>query len=173
VGREVRGVPEAAALGGPPSIGEYLRGQRLLRGIGLDELAAVTRIPRRSIERLEAGDFDTQPDGFARGFVRAVATALGLDPDDAVSRMLVEPKAEARPESAGLPLGRLALLLAGAALLLLLVGVVWLALASRSDEPAEPTAPPLMRRDAVRSLADDVVPEATPPPAPGGTPDAD
>ena len=172
MGREVRGIPEAAALGGAPSIGEYLRGQRLLRGISLDELAAVTRIPRRSIERLEAGDFDAQPDGFARGFVRAVATALGLDPDDAVSRMLVEPKAEPQPEYTGPPLGRLVLVLAGAALLVL-VAAVWLALASRSDEPAEPIAPPPIRRDAVRSLADEVAPEATPPPAASGSPDAD
>lgn len=172
MGREVRGIPEAAALGGAPSIGAYLRGQRLLRGISLDELAAVTRIPRRSIERLEAGDFDAQPDGFARGFVRAVATALGLDPEDAVSRMLVEPKAEPQSEHAGPPLGRLVLLVAGAALLAL-VAAVWLAFASRTDEPAEPVVPPPVRRDAVRSLAEEVVPETAPPPAPSGSPDAD
>ena len=172
MGRQVRGVPEAAALGGAPSIGEYLRGQRLLRGIGLDELAEVTRIPRRSIERLEAGNFDAQPDGFARGFVRAVATALGLDPDDAVSRMLVEPQVVSQPQSGALPLGRAALVLAGAALLVL-VALLWLVLASGTDEPAEPAAPPLMRRDAVRSLAEEVVPEAGPPPAPSGSPDAD
>jgi cytoskeletal protein RodZ len=172
VGREVRGVSEAASLGGAPSIGEFLRGQRLLRGISLDELAAVTRIPRRSIERLEAGDFDAQPDGFARGFVRAVATALGLDPDDAVSRMLVEPQPDAQPESGVLPLGRAALVLAAAGLLGL-VALLWLALASRTDEPAEPPAPPLIRRDAVRSLAEDVAPQATPPPARAGPSDAD
>lgn len=134
---------------------------------------AVTRIPRRSIERLEAGDFDAQPDGFARGFVRAVATALGLDPDDAVSRMLVEPEVDSQPEAGVLPLGRAALALAGAALLVL-VALLWLALASGTDEPAEePAAPPPMRRDAVRSLAEEVASQAAPPPAPAGTPDAD
>ncbi|MCH8971918.1 MAG: hypothetical protein IH918_07545 [Acidobacteria bacterium] len=40
------------------SIGAYLRGQRRLRGIGIEELAELTRIPTRSLERLDdlAGD---------------------------------------------------------------------------------------------------------------------
>ncbi|HPG28255.1 MAG TPA: helix-turn-helix domain-containing protein, partial [Myxococcota bacterium] len=63
-------------------IGEYLRRQRLLRGMSTEELAALTRIPLRSLERLESGHFDGETDGFVRGFVRTVATALGLDADD-------------------------------------------------------------------------------------------
>ena len=93
MGAEVRGVPEDAALksGG---IGRYLAGQRKLRGISLDELAGLTRIPVRSLERLESGAFDLSSDGFVRGFVRAVAEALGLDPDDAVMRLMREPQDE-------------------------------------------------------------------------------
>lgn len=72
-------------------IGEYLRRQRILRGISTEELASITRIPLRSLERLESGLFDGETDGFVRGFVRTVATALGLDADDAISRMLPEP----------------------------------------------------------------------------------
>ena len=49
------------------SVGLYLAGQRRLRGISVDDLAAQTRIPRRNIERLEAGAFDAAPDGFSRG----------------------------------------------------------------------------------------------------------
>ena len=74
-----------------PSIGTYLARQRRLRGIELEELAAVTKIPRRSLERLESGAFDGVTDGFVRGFVRTVADAIGLDPDDTVTRMLAEP----------------------------------------------------------------------------------
>ncbi len=96
MGQEIRGGPEAAALNGAEpgdtSIGSYLARQRRLRGVSLDELANRTRIPRRSLERLEAGAFDGTPDGFARGFVRTVAGALGLDPDDAVNRLLREPR---------------------------------------------------------------------------------
>ena len=72
-------------------IGEYLRRQRLLRGMSTEELASITRIPLRSLERLESGQFDGETDGFVRGFVRTVANALGLDADDAISRMLQEP----------------------------------------------------------------------------------
>jgi len=77
-------------------IGEYLRRQRLLRGVTAEELARLTRIPLRSIERLESGQFDGQSDGFVRGFVRTVADALGLDVEDTVSRMLEEPISSAR-----------------------------------------------------------------------------
>ncbi|MBC8187549.1 MAG: helix-turn-helix domain-containing protein [Proteobacteria bacterium] len=72
-------------------IGEYLRRQRVLRGMTAEELATITRIPLRSLERLESGQFDGETDGFVRGFVRTVATALGLDAEDTVSRMLREP----------------------------------------------------------------------------------
>lgn len=72
-------------------IGEYLRRQRVLRGMSAEELASITRIPLRSLERLEGGQFDGEIDGFVRGFVRTVAIALGLDADDTISRMLPEP----------------------------------------------------------------------------------
>jgi cytoskeletal protein RodZ len=72
-------------------IGEYLRRQRMLRGISTEELASITRIPVRSLERLESGQFDGETDGFARGFVRTVANAMGLDAEDAIARMLHEP----------------------------------------------------------------------------------
>lgn len=71
-------------------IGAYLARQRVLRGITLEALAETTRIPVRALARLEAGVFDAEPDGFARGFVRTVAVALGLPPDETVARMLPE-----------------------------------------------------------------------------------
>lgn len=82
-----------ASSAGPAdeSVGCYLERQRRLRGVSLDELAIATRIPRRSLERLESGAFDRQSDGFARGFVRTVAQELGLDVEDAVMRLLGEP----------------------------------------------------------------------------------
>jgi hypothetical protein len=80
-------------------IGEYLRRQRVLRGMSTEELASITRIPLRSLERLESGQFDGETDGFVRGFVRTVATALGLDADDAISRMLREPTPSASERS--------------------------------------------------------------------------
>jgi hypothetical protein len=58
-----------------------------------EELSELTRIPIRSLERLEGGQFDGGSDGFVRGFVRTVAEALGLDVEDAVARTLQEPGA--------------------------------------------------------------------------------
>lgn len=72
-------------------IGDYLRRQRILRDVSIDELSALTRIPLRSLERLERGEFDGESDGFVRGFVRTVAEALGLDADHTVARILKEP----------------------------------------------------------------------------------
>jgi cytoskeletal protein RodZ len=159
MGQEVRSSPEAAALAGDEpgdaSIGSYLARQRRLRGMSVDELANLTKVPRRSLERLEAGAFDRNPDGFVRGFVRTVAEALGLDPVDAVNRLLREPYedeavliAKARFERRKLAL-RVAL---GLAALGLLFGLWRLALAVLSREAAED--PLVFRHDAVRELVD-------------------
>jgi transcriptional regulator with XRE-family HTH domain len=94
-----RGVPEDVGVAGrerAEPIGAYLARQRTLRGITLEQLAASTRIPLRSLRRLESGVFDREPDGFARGFVRTVAVALGLPPDETVARMLPEADGGAR-----------------------------------------------------------------------------
>jgi hypothetical protein len=171
MGREIRGVPEPSPLTGganplpegnarsrETSIGAYLARQRRMRGISVGELAELTKIPTRSIERMEAGAFDGNPDGFVRGFVRTIAAGLGLDPEEAVMRMLGEPAdlVEAAGGSA-LPLDRR--LLAIAALLVATAGLglaIW-GWASRSPSaPAEDDTPKIVyRRDAVRALADE------------------
>ena len=90
------GAPDAGSTAlGPERIGRWLGRQRELREISIQELSERTRIPIRSLERLESGAFDGQRDGFVRGFVRTVALDLGLDPEDAVARMLAEPELEA------------------------------------------------------------------------------
>jgi hypothetical protein len=137
------------------SVGAWFARQRRLRGIGLDELARVTRIPIRSLEQLEAGAFDQRPDGFARGFARTVAVALGLDPDDAASRLLVEPVAAPRNRVAAVR--RAAIVVTGLCVVVgLLLGSARLAsfLAERASQPpVGPTQSLPMRRDAVRELA--------------------
>jgi transcriptional regulator with XRE-family HTH domain len=158
MGQEERGVLEAPALGAgqrEQGIGRFLARERSLRGISLDELAALTKIPRRSLERLESGAFDVQPDGFARGFVRTVAEALGLDPDQAVMRLMNEPDAdEAEPRArAALRPALPALRLAAAAALLLLALLAWWVFAGgRGGAPQPAGSDVLLRRDAVRDL---------------------
>ena len=177
MGQEVRGVPEAAALSHDPerSIGAYLARQRELRGFTLDDLASLTRIPRRSLERLESGIFDHAPDGFVRGFVRTVATALGLDPDEAVMRLLREPEEQTAAAEAsrgvwaepGLRWAALALVA-----LCLVGGIAWLVASLAGRPEAAPSDEVVVRRDPVRALASDL--EAgrirLPPPAPPAAP---
>ncbi len=137
-------------------IGAYLRRQRLLREISIEELSDLTRIPLRSLSRLESGEFDGETDGFVRGFVRTVATALGLDPDDTISRMLEEPGASAWERHAsgrrlkqGLAIGAFGLALAA---LLLVLEAGWSLVAGAP--PHDPSADAMVWRDPVRALAE-------------------
>ncbi len=151
------------------SIGRYLSRQRQLRGISLDELAQLTRIPIRSLERLEAGAFDGQADGFARGFVRTVAVAIGLDADEAVSRILKESVVESGVSLT--TLGRGVVLLG--ALLVAIFGAIAVIDVWQRTPSVVPTSEALpVRRDAVRALA---LQEGQAPPVtlqPGGVPAA-
>jgi len=122
------------------------------------ELAELTKIPTRSIQRMESGAFDRNPDGFVRGFVRAIAVALGLDPEEAVMRMLGEAADSAqarRPPK----LGRDRRLIVLSGLLAATLGVAlaiwgWTSHAPRA--PATGDSPKLVyRHDAVRALADE------------------
>ena len=176
MGKEVRGHPETAPLSPDPerSIGAYLAQQRELRGISLEELAALTRIPRRSLERLESGIFDRAPDGFVRGFVRTVADALGLDPDNAVMRLLREPSDEDERAANERALRRargIRIAVAAGAALIALVGIVRLVATgdSRPGAPVENAPETVMRRDPIRALALEA--ERRPRPAPVAPPE--
>jgi len=170
MGSEIRGVSESPPLSGgvgpPPdgeardretSIGAYLARQRRMRGISVRELAEVTKIPTRSIERMEAGAFDGTPDGFVRGFVRTIAVGLGLDPEEAVMRMLGEPADSALPGGSTLGLDRRLLTIGGLLVATLGLGLAIWGWASRAPSaPAAADAPKIVyRRDAVRALADE------------------
>lgn len=167
MGQTQRGKPEAPALadgpggpsarGGVESIGRYLARERRLRGISLQELAATTRIPLRSLERLESGAFDDDPDGFVRGFVRTVARALGLPPEETLSRMLPEVSASAAAAGLGGHIGRSVLL--GALALAVIAGgyVLWIVwTAPAGTEVPRAGGSWVYRRDAVRELAREV-----------------
>jgi len=69
------------------NFGSRLRDQREARQLSLAALARVTKIPERSLERLEEGRFDELPgDVFVRGFLRSYARSVGMDPEDTVRR---------------------------------------------------------------------------------------
>jgi hypothetical protein len=161
MGKAIGGNPEAPALSVHRSpdaqreeafaLGGWLAQQRELRGIRLEELAALTRLPMRSLERLEAGAFDGQQDGFVRGFVRTVAVAIGLDADDAVARLLAEPYA--RPHRRLPDLRRVAVAAVGVAGVLALAAAIWELARAPAGAEARGQKALLLRHDAVRALA--------------------
>jgi cytoskeleton protein RodZ len=64
-------------------VGEFLRRERELRYISLDDVAERTKISRRYLEAIEEGQYDRLPgETFVRGFIRSYAQSVGLDPDD-------------------------------------------------------------------------------------------
>ncbi len=69
------------------SIGTFLRRERELRGISLEEVADTTRIPVRALVQLEDGRFESLPgEVFVKGFLRAYARAVGVRSDEVLAR---------------------------------------------------------------------------------------
>lgn len=61
-------------------VGEQLRAAREGKGLSLEDVASQTRIPRRHLESLEAGQWDNLPaPTYTMGFAKSYASAVGLD----------------------------------------------------------------------------------------------
>jgi hypothetical protein len=66
---------------------DYLVSARKQRNLSIHEISTITRIPVRSLERLESGLFEELPaDVFVRGFLRSYARCVGLDGEDTIRR---------------------------------------------------------------------------------------
>lgn len=80
------------------SFGDSLRRERELRQITLREISEATKINHRYLEALERNDFRHLPGGvFNKGFVRAYAQYVGIDPDRMVLSYLEEERRQAGP----------------------------------------------------------------------------
>jgi cytoskeleton protein RodZ len=162
-------------------VGEELREARNALGVSLEDAAAQLRINKRYLQALEEGRVKDLPGAaYAVGFVRSYATALGLDPDEAVRRFrdvsgtavtksgeLVFPEPVPRR---GIPTGVLAAL----GLALAMGGyIAWYQWSGRGERvvDAVPPLPPRLER-----AADATAPRETPtapvvePPAPAPAP---
>jgi len=74
-----------------PTFGEELRRERELRAISLREVAEATKVNLRYLEAIERNQFEQLPGGvFNRGFVRAYAQFIGVDPEAMVNAYLLE-----------------------------------------------------------------------------------
>jgi len=63
-----------------PTVGERLRVAREAKQLSLEDIAAQTRIPRRHLESIETGDWDSLPaPTYTTGFAKSYASAVGLD----------------------------------------------------------------------------------------------
>lgn len=69
------------------SIGRWLRHEREVRQISLEELAQTTRIPLKMLQHLEEDRHEHLPgEVFARGFLKSYARAIGVPEGEAVER---------------------------------------------------------------------------------------
>jgi hypothetical protein len=81
------GARSEVAVAARMNLALWLRAGRAHRGMSLDDVAKVTKIQPRILERLEAGRLDGLPaEVFVRGFVRSFARCVGLDEAEAVQR---------------------------------------------------------------------------------------
>ena len=75
------------------SFGERLKAARETRGIELSDVSAATNVGLHLLEALESNEFERLPGGpFNKGFVRAYARHIGIDPEEAVSAYTREEK---------------------------------------------------------------------------------
>jgi len=69
------------------SIGDYLKRERELRNITLEEVANATKINIGILRTIEEGQTERFPaEVFVRGFIRCYAQYIGLDPNDVLLR---------------------------------------------------------------------------------------
>lgn len=145
--------------------GRWLRQQREVRDIELDEVARATRVSFRYLQALEEGRFELLPAPvFARGFLREYARYVGLDADETVNSYLtaLQPGRDDEAQRHDTASSERRLLAAGgavaAALLLAALGIWWWSSGDGSTGDAAPAPAPT--RSAVRESS-----PPTPPPA--------
>ncbi|USB32027.1 helix-turn-helix domain-containing protein [Paenibacillus sp. YPG26] len=64
-------------------LGQQLKEARLQRGLSLDDVQEMTKIRKRYLEAIEAGDYKVLPGSFyVRAFIKTYAEAVGVDSDE-------------------------------------------------------------------------------------------
>ncbi|MFQ5585890.1 MAG: helix-turn-helix domain-containing protein [Thermodesulfobacteriota bacterium] len=67
--------------------GDYLKREREIREISLEDVSRETKVSLKALRALEANDFDALPAyPFVKGFIRSFSKCIGIDGDDAVLR---------------------------------------------------------------------------------------
>ena len=91
--------------GGTPELSAFLRATRVSRDISLDAVAARTKIKRDFFQDLERNDLSKWPASrfYQETYLRAYATAIGLDPRDVVERFRRELDVPDPPKPVAVP----------------------------------------------------------------------
>ncbi|GGH18047.1 helix-turn-helix domain-containing protein [Paenibacillus segetis] len=64
-------------------LGQQLKEARLAKGLSLDDVQEVTKIRKRYLEAIEAGDYKVLPGSFyVRAFIKTYAEAVGINADE-------------------------------------------------------------------------------------------
>ena len=86
------------------SLALWLRTGRTERGLSLVDVARITKIQTRILERLEGGNLDGLPaEVFVRGFIRSFAKCCGLDEAEALTRYTAAQQAQAIATAPAMP----------------------------------------------------------------------
>jgi len=126
--------------------GARFKKAREARGVTLDQIASDTRISTRFLAAIENEDFGVLPGGiFNRGFIRAYAERVGLDPQQAIRdyeqlARAAEPE-HAPPETAPVERPRQLYPVALGALVLLIA--IFYVVSNRGESPSETDSPAL------------------------------
>lgn len=148
----------------PDSFGQYLKRERVLREISVEEIAAFTRIKLRALEAIERDDFASLPPlAFVRAFIRCYADYIGLNVPDVMLRFdtfvqnrypeltgevpLIAKKQRPRQRYVPLALGIFAVVI--------VAFVYWLSRSPTTPESAETLAPP--REEAIAPAPEELV----------------
>jgi transcriptional regulator with XRE-family HTH domain len=127
-------------------VGERLREAREARGMSLDDVASVTRVPTRHLVHIERGEWDALPaNTYSVGFARAYANAVGLNGTEIGQELRAQLGAPASPtamayepaDPARVPPRSLAIIVAVVAVLLAIGYAIW---RSNSVPEADPQA---------------------------------
>lgn len=132
------GEPVEGGTAGQGMAGEALKAAREAQGLGLEDISARTRIPVRHLGAVENGDYRSLPSPtYAVGFARAYARTVGLSDAQIASQVRTEVNriGPRQPEytpfemadPARVPSRGLAIVAAGLALALLILGGLWFA----------------------------------------------
>ena len=66
--------------------GSYLKSERELRGVPLEEISTSTKIPIRFLQAMEENQFDNLPGQvFIKGYIRSFAKVIGSDENEMLS----------------------------------------------------------------------------------------